>query len=44
MAINVFIGTQPPAEGIPYAAPDDIAQTYWHLHTTRDQAEPLVTR
>jgi hypothetical protein len=43
IAINVFIGAKPPAEGVPYADPDDIAQTYWRLHTERDRAEHLIT-
>ncbi|GAA4720651.1 SDR family NAD(P)-dependent oxidoreductase [Phytohabitans rumicis] len=43
VAINVFIGAQPPSEGIPYAAPDDLAQIYWNLHVDRDQAEVVVT-
>jgi NADP-dependent 3-hydroxy acid dehydrogenase YdfG len=43
IAINVFIGTQPPAPGYPYAAPDDIANVYWDLHRERTQAEHVVT-
>ena len=42
VAINVFIAANAP-EGVPHAAPDDIAQVYWDLHTRRDQAEHLVT-
>jgi len=42
IAINVFIGTQPPAPGYPYAAPDDIARVYWDLHKRRAQAEHIV--
>ena len=42
VAINVFIGANPPA-GVPYAAPDDLAEIYWDLHTRRDQAEHVVT-
>jgi NADP-dependent 3-hydroxy acid dehydrogenase YdfG len=43
VAINVFIGTEPPAPGYPYASPDDIARVYWELHNQRTQAEHLVT-
>lgn len=43
VAINVFIGAEPPAPGIPYAHPDDIAHVYWTLHTDRSQAEYAVT-
>jgi NADP-dependent 3-hydroxy acid dehydrogenase YdfG len=43
VAINVFIGANPPAPGIPYADPDDIARVYWDLHTRRDRAEHLIT-
>ncbi|WP_433519636.1 SDR family NAD(P)-dependent oxidoreductase [Nonomuraea sp. CA-143628] len=42
VAINVFIGTNPP-EGVPHMAPDDLAQLYWNLHIRRDQAEHVVT-
>ncbi|MEV1177995.1 hypothetical protein [Nonomuraea sp. NPDC049784] len=42
MAINLFIGATAP-EGVPHAAPDDIAQIYWDLHTLRDRPEHLVT-
>jgi hypothetical protein len=44
LAINLFIGANPPATGIPHADPDDIAQVYWNLHTSRRQAEHLVAR
>jgi NADP-dependent 3-hydroxy acid dehydrogenase YdfG len=43
VAINVFIGSTPPAPGIPYADPDAIASVYWDLHTCRDRAEHIVT-
>jgi NADP-dependent 3-hydroxy acid dehydrogenase YdfG len=43
VAINVFVGATPPAPGIPYADPDDIADVYWDLHTSRDRAEHIVT-
>jgi NADP-dependent 3-hydroxy acid dehydrogenase YdfG len=43
VAINLFIGTQPPAPGYPYAAPDDIARVYWDLHSERTQAEHVVS-
>ena len=36
VAINVFIGANAPA-GVPHADPDDIAQSYWNLHTHRDK-------
>jgi NADP-dependent 3-hydroxy acid dehydrogenase YdfG len=42
VAINVMIAANAPA-GIPHAAPDDIAQVYWDLHTRRDQVEHVVT-
>ena len=41
--INVFIGATPPAPGVPYADPDDIARIYWDLHTRRDRAEHVVS-
>lgn len=41
VAINVFIGATAP-EGIPHAAPDDIARVYWELHTDRDRPEHLI--
>jgi hypothetical protein len=28
--------------GIPAIAPDDLAQTYWNLHTRRDHAEIVL--
>jgi NADP-dependent 3-hydroxy acid dehydrogenase YdfG len=43
VAINVFVGSAPPAPGIPYADPDDIARVYWDLHTGRDRAEHVVS-
>jgi NADP-dependent 3-hydroxy acid dehydrogenase YdfG len=43
VAINVFIGTQPPAPGYPYVAPDEIARVYWRLHSERTEAEHVVT-
>jgi len=43
VAINLFIGTQPPGPGYPHAAPDDIAKVYWDLHSQRTQAEHIVT-
>jgi NADP-dependent 3-hydroxy acid dehydrogenase YdfG len=43
IAINVFVGANPPAPGIPHADPDDIARVYWDLHTRRDRAEHLIT-
>jgi NADP-dependent 3-hydroxy acid dehydrogenase YdfG len=42
VAIDVFIGATAPA-GVPHAAPDDIAQVYWDLHTHRNRPEQLVT-
>ncbi|GAA1008312.1 short-chain dehydrogenase [Acrocarpospora pleiomorpha] len=42
VAINLFIGATAP-EGVPHAAPDDIAQHYWDLYTRRDRPERLVT-
>ncbi|GAA2351316.1 hypothetical protein GCM10010170_041370 [Dactylosporangium salmoneum] len=42
VAINVFIGATPPAPGIPHAAPDQIAQAYWALHTERGQHERVI--
>lgn len=43
VAINVFVGTQPPAPGYPHAAPADIARVYWDLHSQRTQPEHVVT-
>lgn len=43
IAINVFIGDNPPAPGIPHVHPDDIARTYWQAHTQRTEAEHLIT-
>ncbi|HZM81152.1 MAG TPA: hypothetical protein VFC19_35960 [Candidatus Limnocylindrales bacterium] len=43
IAINVFIGGNPPGPGIPHAHPDDIARTYWQAHTQRTDAEHLIT-
>jgi NADP-dependent 3-hydroxy acid dehydrogenase YdfG len=43
VAISVFVGATPPAPGIPYADPDDIAAVYWDLHTRRDRAEHVIT-
>jgi NADP-dependent 3-hydroxy acid dehydrogenase YdfG len=42
IAINLFIGDNRPAPGIPYARPDDMARTYWLAHTERDRAEHLI--
>jgi NADP-dependent 3-hydroxy acid dehydrogenase YdfG len=42
VAINVFIGANAP-EGVPHADPNDIAQSYWNLHTHRDKPEHIVT-
>jgi NADP-dependent 3-hydroxy acid dehydrogenase YdfG len=42
VAINVLIGAKAP-KGVPHAAPDDIAQVYWSLHTHRNQPEQLIT-
>ncbi|MGI5239904.1 SDR family NAD(P)-dependent oxidoreductase [Dactylosporangium sp. CA-139066] len=42
VAINVFIGDNPPAPGIPHAAADDIARTYWDLYTRRTAAEHVI--
>src|SRR5215469_2520006 len=41
VAINLLPATTAP-EGVPHAAPDDIAQVYWDLHTRRDRPEHLV--
>ncbi|MFK0142827.1 SDR family NAD(P)-dependent oxidoreductase [Streptomyces murinus] len=41
VAINLMIGTEAP-EGFPFRAPDEIAQDYWTLHTTRTQAEHTI--
>ncbi|GAA0997648.1 SDR family NAD(P)-dependent oxidoreductase [Acrocarpospora macrocephala] len=38
VAINAMITDNAP-EGIPAIAPDDLAQSYWNLHTQRDRAE-----
>lgn len=43
IAINLFIGSTPPAPGIPHMDPNDIAEIYWDLHTRRDRKEQLVT-
>jgi NADP-dependent 3-hydroxy acid dehydrogenase YdfG len=42
VVINVMIAEQAP-EGYPHRAPDDIAQTYWNLHTQRDEAEHAIS-
>ncbi|HWG28320.1 SDR family NAD(P)-dependent oxidoreductase [Actinospica sp.] len=42
VAIGVWIGTHGP-EGAPTATADQIAPTYWDLHTHRDQAETVFT-
>jgi NADP-dependent 3-hydroxy acid dehydrogenase YdfG len=42
VAINVFIGSSSPAEGVPHAAADDLAQIYWDLHARRDKVEHFV--
>jgi NADP-dependent 3-hydroxy acid dehydrogenase YdfG len=42
VAINVMIAANAPA-GVPHAAPDDIAQVYWDLHSRRDEVEHVVT-
>jgi NADP-dependent 3-hydroxy acid dehydrogenase YdfG len=42
VAISVFIGTSAP-QGVPHAAPDEIAEVYWDLHTNRSQPERLIT-
>lgn len=41
VAINLMIGTEAP-EGVPYRSPDEIALDYWHLYTSRDQAEHFI--
>lgn len=41
VAINAFIGATAP-EGVPHVAPDDIAQVYWDMHTSRSQPEHVV--
>jgi len=41
VAINAMITENAPA-GIPAIAPDDLAQTYWNLHTRRDHAEIVL--
>lgn len=38
IAINTWIGDNAP-EGIPSAAPEQIAPVYWDLYEHRDQAE-----
>jgi NADP-dependent 3-hydroxy acid dehydrogenase YdfG len=43
IAINVFVGVNPPAPGIPHADPEDIARVYWDVHTRRDRAEHVIT-
>ena len=40
--VNAFIGAAPPAEGIPYVAPDDLAEIHWDLHTRRDRREQSI--
>jgi NADP-dependent 3-hydroxy acid dehydrogenase YdfG len=42
IAINAFVGANPPAPGIPHADPEDIARVYWDAHTRRDRAEHLI--
>ncbi|MEV0779938.1 hypothetical protein [Streptomyces sp. NPDC050428] len=43
VAINLMIGTAAQApEGVPFRAPDEIAQDYWDLHTRCDTAEHLI--
>jgi NADP-dependent 3-hydroxy acid dehydrogenase YdfG len=42
VAINLLPAVTAP-EGVPHAAPDDIAQIYWDLHTRRDRPEHVVT-
>jgi hypothetical protein len=42
VAINLLPAATAP-EGIPHAAPDDIAQVYWDLHIRRDRPEHLVS-
>jgi NADP-dependent 3-hydroxy acid dehydrogenase YdfG len=41
VAISAMIADSAPA-GIPAIAPDDLAQTYWNLHTRRDHAEIVL--
>ncbi|MEU6358809.1 SDR family NAD(P)-dependent oxidoreductase [Streptomyces albidoflavus] len=41
VAINLMIAAQAP-DGVPHRAPDEIALDYWHLHTTREQAEHVI--
>ncbi|MCC5577642.1 SDR family NAD(P)-dependent oxidoreductase [Microtetraspora sp. AC03309] len=41
VAVNAMITDNAP-EGFPAIAPDDLAQTYWDLHTRRDQAELVL--
>ncbi|MBE8476096.1 SDR family NAD(P)-dependent oxidoreductase [Streptomyces justiciae] len=42
VSINVAIAEQAPQAGIPYRAPDEIAQDYWTLHTCRETADHFV--
>jgi len=42
VAINLLPAATAP-DGVPHADPDDIAQTYWDLHTHRDRPEHVVT-
>lgn len=41
VAINLMIGTEAP-DGVPFRAPDEIAQEYWDLHTRRERAEHFI--
>ncbi|MGI5488746.1 SDR family NAD(P)-dependent oxidoreductase [Microtetraspora malaysiensis] len=43
VAINLMIADAGQAlDGVPYRAPDDIAQDYWELYTRREAAEHLI--
>lgn len=41
VAINAMIADNAPA-GIPAIAPDDLARSYWNLHTQRDRIETVL--
>ncbi len=43
VAIGVWIGDTPRPAGAPQREPDDLATTYWQLHTARTPAERVIT-
>jgi NAD(P)-dependent dehydrogenase (short-subunit alcohol dehydrogenase family) len=42
VSINLLPAATAP-DGVPHAAPDDIAQVYWDLHARRDRPEHVVS-